>query len=354
MMSSPFFVSLAIASLIGSLAQAQNKPLDSPEKVDHRVVEMEAKRQGTFFSTSAESDPIHVGEEVWFRLKIRNTTDETIAFEKIVVGCVCSGVECKEPVIEPGKTIEMVVRLKQGASRASTYGVNLKGVSAKGESILLISIHGELLDVLAIDSPPVLEAKSALSTWQIPIIVGAPLNPESLDVELSPELRDMEKKIVIRNGKAFIELTAPAVAIGYSGISGEIHVVENVNKIRASARITFLTRPLARVSPELVTFRKTEVGSFSANFLVQAVDQFSESSSKESARENGLLDIDFKIDKRFQTNVNMQKINNKLWRYSVTLVDKESSKLPEKVNFLMGVKTSLGSREISGLGYFQE
>jgi hypothetical protein len=179
-----------------------------------------------------------------------------------------------------------------------------------------------------------------------------------ITIEMSETLRDLQAEILQLDGKAIIQLVAPSRAVVGAGISGHLILEDKVAGAYHHSVLNIVARPLARVSPQVVSFRKKKNDSggesWNASFLVRAVEGNSSTViEKGTNQENGLITVGFKVDGSVSAVVKQTEINKRTHRVDVVLSSKEEA-LPDEVNIHWTVRTTFGDVLIGGKGFFEK
>ncbi len=335
---------------------AVQDPAAPPLEIDHEqtinvVLEERLSPLGSSsYQCRIIGEPVLVGTRVRFNFNISNSGTQDVIFDGIETGCGCFQMKCEKAVIPAnGATsvkavADYFVQLRLGEQ----YEFNIQFTQGK-KPICFIHLTGPLQGVLSIPQVPAMESTGDFSEWRIPIVVTKPVELNRLQVQLSESLKDLVAKVAVVDGKPVILVSGPTANLGVAGIIGEVMVRDPELEIRAATRVSFLKRPIVRISPlNIRLVRNSEDEIYSANVLVQAVDQIVENGSDKV--KNLIQTIECHADKH-ELQVSKTRINDQLYRVKLTLTPAADEDLDE-VEFPIEWKvvSLLGVWEVSGTG----
>jgi hypothetical protein len=341
-----------------SLAQVADK---QESVVYEQTLFVELKQNGQDsdgFSAMVSAKPVMVATKNRFNLKIHNSGTRPLTFDEAKLGCNCLKVEFASNTIAPGEIVEAVIEYA-APQRQNTedFVINVLLLRA-GEVKGNLSLTGGLEGVLVIMGDSLLESNGVFSTWRIPILATRPIENSRLYLTMSSQLRDLEGKIEIENGRPVIVVSGPEKSLGIEGtegIAGEIIVEDPHLGIQASARITFVKRPRIRISPKVAFFSKPNEGEegenqFEADFLVQAVASLPEPEGKYETLPNNII-REIKCHAELgKLTYKSTKINDSLYRVRVRFSSKTD--LPKECDLEWKIQTGDGIYSISALALF--
>ncbi len=296
--------------------------------------------------------PVRAGTRVRFNFKISNPTTRDMVFDRVETGCGCMNMECEKPVIPAnGAAIVNAVAdyVVPKSHTQEEYGINIQFKSGN-ITVGGMLLTGPLEGVLSIPPVRALESTGDFSEWRIPFIVTKPVELNRLQVQLSENLKDLVAKVDVIDGKAVILVSGPTSSLGPAGIIGEVILSDPLLEIKTAARVSFLKRPVMRISPLIIRFTKVnaQVESYSANVLIQSVDKKVENGQENL--KNLIQTINCKTDKH-DLQVASTRINDQLYRVNLTLSLPEGEDVdPADFAIDWRVVSSQGVLEVSGSG----
>ena len=289
-------------------------------------------------------DPVRLGTRVRFNFKISNSGSENCVFDRIETGCGCLLMKCEKNVI-PANGVEVVSAVAeyfvQRSHTGEQYGFNIELMLGK-KSNCSIHFTGPLEGVLSIPQVRAMESTGDFSEWRIPIVATRPVDLNRLQVQLSDSLKDLVARVEVVDGKSAVVVSGPTVSLGLAGIIGDVKVRDPVLELQAATRVSFLKRPAIRISPLIIRLVKKPDGEcYSANVLIQAIDQRVEAGSEQV--KNLIQSIECRANIH-ELQVSKTRINDQLYRVMLTfspadgqILDESEFSIEWKVVSLLGV-----------------
>lgn len=111
------------------------------------------------------------------------------------------------------------------------------------------------------------DASSAIA--KIPFIFSLPVDIDSLESDLAPNIADAELEPIEEDGVHYLQLTAPIKSIPEQGLTVRLTTTEPIDGASDSAYVVLSPEVPVVITPRTVRFHQTESGSYVANAIVR-------------------------------------------------------------------------------------
>jgi len=311
---SPFTLRCVAKQIDHANAGLQTAPLIAvlPNDVLVTLVSGTSNNQSVFLG-GAEGPPLDSGKQQILLLKVANKSDRPLHFSSIVRTCACQDIKASSGFAAPGDNIDFAVKYKVPTNaRRGRYNIGFELLDESGRTVAAIKVFGDVIGCLSLEAESIYESVENVTEWKIPIIVTAPVDLAGIELVMSESLRDLTAKLDVVNGTPCLIVTGPEMALGESGLSGEIKILHSKSGAMDIATVLFVKRRLIQISPIVSRFQKSPEGDaeklppvWRGRFLVRAAPEVGTLKSLVCSAEG------------WDTGVDSKEIRNGIWRVEV-------------------------------------
>lgn len=228
------YVLAFIASPFCSKGDCFQFPSEKANSVEVKLAELSAlvsleKQEGFSFS-SVEVSTVAAGQACRVDLTIVNQRDTPVPLQQVKTSCGCASVTFPVAVILPGERVtgEVLVRLPASTpTGVFTVGIQFSN-QGSFEPTAHISLGFPLSGSLSLESyVGTFEVCNPIETWRIPVRFTAPITEQSLVIQKSEALRDVQVKLVTSDDQYFLEFSVAEDLVSDSGLFGTFRVSDS-------------------------------------------------------------------------------------------------------------------------------
>ena len=229
--------------------------------------------EGEVFVSVVKLGELKTNHSYKLSLSMINRTQTEIAFDAVKPSCLCSKFFMEKGVIRSNKVFPVSVEFKTPPrSENGKFTFNASIFNA-GKEVGLFSFVGALQDNLYVSPQLVFSVREQISSMAVPILVSEPMSLNSLELQVSESLGELQANIVERKGKGYLELEALGSSFEGHFATGDITIRDNSSGLEIATHVLMTRRLPVSVSPTVLKFRPESDDKMVAKCMVQ-VDRY--------------------------------------------------------------------------------
>jgi hypothetical protein len=245
-----------------STAVSQSDPERLPENAKEIVVNSTLEYRsdnGGYFFAPIEISSLEGGKKYKLKIIAYNPTDQIIEFSKVVTDCSCAKFEASADKILPHNSAIFYMQIDAptiGAESKVSTTAQFVGIDTK-RTVLRFQVQYSLNRVFSLPSNRfTIEVPDNLEivNERIPIYLVAPLSIHDLELQIGESLRDFSTEFVVFDGKPYISISVPKLAVANGGVLGELAIKTRGADKAWSLLVEVRRQQRIQVTPESLRF----------------------------------------------------------------------------------------------------
>lgn len=258
-----------------SQSDAEKPAEEVKEMVVNSTLEYRSDNGGYFFAP-IEISSLEGGKKYKLKIIAYNPTDQLIEFSKVVTDCSCAKFEASVDEILPHSAATFYMQIDAptigGENKVST-AAQFVGIDTR-RTVLRFQVQYSLNRVFSLPSNRFtieIPDNSGIVNERIPIFLVAPLGIKDLELQVGENLRDFSVKFVEVEGKPFVSISVPELAVATGGVLGELAIRTRGADKAWSLLLEVRRQQRIQVTPESLRFtaRKDDNTRYEATALVR-------------------------------------------------------------------------------------
>ncbi len=268
-------------------------------------------------------------------ITLKNTSDQSIRFDKFRTSCQCSGFTVSEYKIKSGQSIHAELIWKIPASSEVVDIGTSVGLLLEGREIIQFTFQAKLANNIFVgDTGFGTRTNDGFTSWKMPLLVSSPVKLNELKAVLSDELRGFTAKIVAGEvqpdgiERGFVLIDSHEEIEGGEYTFGVLKLTHPANPVANEKNLTLQCKLPVTLSPLVLGFhKKDEV--YVASAMVQ-IDGSTVDAAELSANKGKIL-ITCSIDGH-ELPVTVKPLNGRIFRVSVSMSESRKSEMETDSN----------------------
>ena len=241
-----------------SVTQTILPPLNIEASVDITDIVFPAVQREPFAVAMVDLEGVSVDQMVNLRLTIHNGSQRDLSFVNTTTSCVCFRFTPSQVILPSGAN--MLAEVNFSVPRSSIDDGFEFSVESRvgGHRDSRIVFRGKLVNHLQLQPSIFLRVGEGMGRWRIPVVYSSPVDLNTLSIEKSAELDDIQLILSKDQQGIFIDVLANDKSFGGDWKMGAVRLVSTTGPVTESKILISRQHPV-EVSPAVLRFRAEQV-----------------------------------------------------------------------------------------------